>query len=54
VPLKNNSPEDIEAIIHGLRRFFELGPETVEADGPTRTSSLGGAHAVFKLWEQLG
>lgn len=41
-------------VIRGLRRLFELSEETVEADGPTRTSSLGGAHAIFKLWDQLG
>lgn len=46
--------KDIEAIISGLRRVFDLTEETVEADGPTRTSSLGGAHAIFKLWDQLG
>lgn len=48
------SPTDVRNVIQGLRRVFGLETEVTEAEGPTTTRSLGGAHVVFHLWEKLG
>lgn len=46
--------KDVGNVIQGLKKLFEIDDEPKESGGTTVTMSLGGAHAIFHLWERLG
>jgi hypothetical protein len=48
------TPAQVEEMIQGLKKFFQLETPAPEVAPPTASQDFGATYAIFRLWEQLG
>jgi len=48
------TPAQVEEIIQGLKKFFQLEAPLPEVAPPEASQDFGATYAIFRLWEQLG
>ena len=48
------SPEQIQEIIRGLKKFYKLEDETQKSFPPTGSLDFGSTYTIFRLWEEMG
>ena len=53
--IKNYKPGDIEKVINGLKRIFEIeDPAPGVLEDPVQSRDFGGSYTVLNIWEQIG
>jgi|GEM_PF-488118 len=48
------TPAQVEEIIQGLKKFFQLEDPAPEVAPPEASQDFAATYAIFRLWEQLG
>jgi hypothetical protein len=48
------SPEQVQEIIRGLKKFYKLEDEAQESIPPTGSLDFGSIYAICRLWEEMG
>jgi transposase len=48
------SPEQIQEIIRGLKKFYQLEDETQKSIPPTGSLDFGSTYTILRLWEEMG
>jgi transposase len=48
------TPAQVEEMIQGLKKFFQLETPAPEVAPPAASQDFGATYAIFRLWEQLG
>ena len=53
-PAHKYSPDQVEEMIKGLRKFFKLQDPAEQPVPPEGSQDFGATYAIFRIWEKLG